>query len=168
MFKWEFINAAYQKWKQGRDITPDGTPLGVWPAVGPEQAEALRRKDIHTVEQVAQLTDTHIMQFGIQGLRALRDQATRYINNMGAHQLEAQLAEKDQQINGLTDQVAELARLVREMQQASQATLAPRDGGHSEQVVNEDDAGNDDAFGEPVERSADDVQVTTAPRRARR
>lgn len=168
MVKWDFINAAYQKWKQGQEITPDGTPLGAWPAIGPEQAEALRRRDIHTVEQVAQLTDTHIGQFGIQGLRNLRDMATRYVNNAGTHQLEASLAEKDQQIAGLVAQQADMAQMLRDLQVTLAALQSGPAAGSVQTQGQNEPADNDDAFAaSPVTPADDDVPVTTAPRRAR-
>mgnify|MGYP001810884468 CR=1 FL=1 len=50
---WEQVSPAYEAWKKGLEVPEHGTPLGVWPGVSSEQAEALRSVGIKTVEDVA-------------------------------------------------------------------------------------------------------------------
>lgn len=166
-YKWDIIEAAYKKWLAGQEITPEGTPLAAWSGVGPEQAAALKSRDIHTVEQLAQLTDSHIEKYGIAGLRHLRDNAKRFLTTLDKATVENALAEKDVLIAGLTDTVEEMRQAMAEMRR-SMASLqtaqpAPGDGGHLEQDVN-----NDDAFGggDDID-TTDAVPVTTPRRRAR-
>lgn len=53
--RWEIIGPAYAAWKAGNDIPEDGTPLAVWSAVSPEQADVFRRMGVKTVEDVAEM-----------------------------------------------------------------------------------------------------------------
>ena len=39
---WEQIEPKYERWKANDEMPVDGTPLGVWPGVNADQAEALR------------------------------------------------------------------------------------------------------------------------------
>lgn len=158
MVKWQFIEPLYKRWLEGQSITPDGTPLAAWSGVGPEQAEALRRRDIFTVQQLSELSDTHVMQYGIAGLRVLRDNAKRFVQTLGTVHFEEALAEKDIEIAGLRDTLSEMQQMMRQMQAnmvvLQEAAARPSaalfgEGGSTEQTENPDDGdtGNDDAFG---------------------
>lgn len=135
LLKWRIIEPKYRQWLAGQEITQDGTPLAAWHGISREQADALKFRGIHTVEQLSQLTDTHIQSYGISNLRQLRDSAQRYVTTLDKGAVEAELAEKDIKITALQDQIAEMAAVLQRMQAQMQA---PVEGGLSERIENDD------------------------------
>lgn len=131
--RWAAIEPYYAAWLQGQQPTPDGTPLAAWSGVSPEQAESLKMRGIHTVQQLAALNDSHFEKYGIQGLRALADNAKRFIATLDSRVLEDKLAEKDLQIASLTDTVEEMKTMLAELMAGK---IQTGEGGHSEQTEN--------------------------------
>lgn len=148
-FRWQQIAPLYERWKQGHEVTPDGTPLAGWAGVGPEQAEALRLRGIVTVQQLAALGDTQFQSLGIPNMRHLRDNAVRFLSSLDGVKVAADLAEKDAQIASLIEQVNALAEMVRQQQLQPQAPA-------NTQPVTEDDPAFDpgDDFVDPTLEAA--------------
>lgn len=159
--RWQVIEPLYERWLAGLEITPDGTPLAAWAGVGPEQAEALRMKGIHTVQQLAALSDSHFERYGIGGLRNLRDHAKRFLDTTDTAAFQSLIEERDIIIEGLKDTVANYGETLKQMQQQmalmqeQQATTSLRADEPSLPLGDDD---NSDAFGVadpdlvPVER----------------
>lgn len=111
--RWATIGPMYQAWKDGRTLTVDGTPLAAWAGVSPEQAEALTMRSVVTVEQLAELTDTHIQRLGIPNLRSIIQAAKRYLESRDGVRVAAELAKRDEQIEDLKAELAELTAMIR-------------------------------------------------------
>ena len=112
-YRWNVIKPFYEAYKAGREHTVDGTPLAAWNAVTPEQAEVLRIRGVHTVEQLAGLTDAHVQRFGIPGLRGLADMAGVYLKSADATRATAQIDDLKAENDTLKEQLAELTALVK-------------------------------------------------------
>lgn len=111
--RWAVIGPQYERWLAGHSVdTVDGTPLAAWPGLTQEQAELLRHKGLRTVQELARLNDTHFQNLGIPGLRSLVDGAKRFLAALENSHVEDALAEKDEQIAALTEQLGELKALV--------------------------------------------------------
>lgn len=158
--KWSVIEPLYQKWLKGQEITPEGIPLAAWAGVGPEQAEALRRRDIHTVQQLAALTDTHFTNYGIAGLRNLRDHAVKFLDSSGSAAIMHELEQRDIMIAGLQDTIATMAETLKQMQHSMANMQMAQQGEPTE------DPDNDDAFGEDTGEPL--IRVSTPRRKPRR
>lgn len=52
--------AYYDHWRRGLEMSPHGVPLEMWPAVTPSQVHALKALNIFTVEQLAEIADSHL------------------------------------------------------------------------------------------------------------
>lgn len=75
---WAALGAYYDSWKNNQEAPIDGTPLGAWPGITPEQAEQLRMLRVRTVEDVAAMNDADIERYGMGGLN-LRQQARAFM-----------------------------------------------------------------------------------------
>jgi hypothetical protein len=106
-------------YQQGMHQVPDGVPINLLFPTKPEIESTLRGYNIHTVEQLANLSGQAIDTVGL-GARDWVNAAQRYMEraNKGVdhHKFESALREKDQQIATLTRQVAEVTALVRQQQ----------------------------------------------------
>ncbi len=52
----------YDAWRRGLEMSPDGSPLEMWPMMTPAQVRELKAKNVFTVEQLANLADGNIQQ----------------------------------------------------------------------------------------------------------
>jgi len=128
---WAVIEPYYEAWKKGQENPVDGTPLGAWPGLAPEQAERLKMLRVRSVEDVAAMTDADVDTFGMGGL-LLRQNARAFIE-MKKDKTVIQ-AEVSKQVGSLEAKIAELeARLATaptattyEPPAASEATKATR------------------------------------------
>lgn len=112
--RWNAIKPRYDAWKAGRAAPVDGTPLAAWNGVSTEQADHLRMHGIHTVEDVAKLTDTHRQRLGIPGLNDMIENAKRFLSSLDKSAVTKALEEKDQQIATMQAQIQELIEMVKE------------------------------------------------------
>lgn len=113
--RWSQIEPHYAAFKSGRtDIEIDGTPLGAWPGVIPEQVEILRMSGIRTVEEVAKLTDGQIDKVRLPNMRDLRKQAALFLENSSAAAAAEREAKKDAIIEEMADRMAKMEALLEE------------------------------------------------------
>lgn len=101
----------YAAWKEtGNDAALIGMPLAQWPQVTKAQVEELRYFGVHTVEQLAGVSDGNIRNIG--PVMELRQRARDYVEaakgNAPLGQLRAELEEKNHQLEALQRQVKEL------------------------------------------------------------
>lgn len=69
----------WQAFQNGQQVAHDGTPLAEWPKVNASQVRDLAGLNIHTVEQLSQVSDTALNGLG-HGGRALRDAAVMWLD----------------------------------------------------------------------------------------
>jgi hypothetical protein len=97
----------FEAFKQRLETPIDGVPLKEWPLMTRTQVEELAFYNIKTVEQLADLNDNLSQQF--MGINALKRKAKEFLEaaNEGVKvsDLQTQLAERDSQIEALTDRM---------------------------------------------------------------
>lgn len=104
------------QWRQFQNQqiqTIEGTPLEKWPTVGKSTALNLKAYNVHTVEQLAVVPDSVIHNLGT-GADKLRKLANDWLkaaeSNAVVTKLEAELAKRDADIEGMKAQIAELSK----------------------------------------------------------
>jgi hypothetical protein len=108
---WAFIQPRYEAWKNNQDLPETGTPLAAWNHLTQSQAEILRVNGVRSVEDVAQLTDTHFHRIPIPNLRSFVDAAKKFLDSKDVNAFTAQMEAKDEQLaaaNARIDQMAEM------------------------------------------------------------
>lgn len=113
--RWAEIRPMYENWKAGRAISPEGTPLAVFPGLSTEQVDQLTMRGVRTVETLAQLNDLHFERLGIPGLRDVVTQAQMFLKAQDKAAVVDELAQKDLQIADLNDKVEVLMQMMAEM-----------------------------------------------------
>ncbi len=112
--RWLQIEPAYEAYMKGQELPVIGTPLGVWPAVSPEQVEVFRQVGIRTVEEVRDLGDGQLERVRLPGMRELRDQARLFLENSDAAAAAKRESEKDAMLEQMAQQIADLQELLNE------------------------------------------------------
>lgn len=118
-------------YQQGKSQVPDGVQLNLLFPTQPHIVEMLRGYNIHTVEQLANLSAHGIGTVGM-GCQEWVNGAKRYMERaekgVDHHKFEAAIAEKDREIATMKRQIAELAQLVnRNVVQANPPNLQTHD-----------------------------------------
>ena len=72
------IELAYEAWKKGFEAPLNGTSVKEWAYLSPAQAENFINLHILTVEDVAEMTEEAMSNFGM-GSRTLREKAREYL-----------------------------------------------------------------------------------------
>jgi len=104
--RWPEQWKAYQ---EGREQIVSGTPLDTLFPANPEIISTLKANMIHTVEQLASVTDASQFKFALP----LQQQAQRYLRSMETNalpQMESKMAEMEATIAALTAQLADPPR----------------------------------------------------------
>lgn len=117
-----------QKWAQyqaGVNQIPDGVPLNQLFPDRPHIVDMMRGYNIHTVEQLSNLSAEAIGTVGM-GCQEWVNAAQRYMERVSKgvnhHQFEKALADRDQRIAMLTRQLEEVTALIRTQQSAKPDT----------------------------------------------
>lgn len=108
---WDFIKPRYEAWKSNQDLPETGTPLAAWNHLTQAQAEILRVNGVRSVEDCAQLTDTHINRIPIPNLRSIIEAAKKFLDSKDVNKFTSEMAAKDEQLaaaNARIDQMAEM------------------------------------------------------------
>ena len=105
--QWSQIEPHYEAWRRGHEIPEDGTPLGAWPGVSHDQAEALRKVGLNTVQKIASCPESILSRPPLPNMRELKGQATLWLEGRGKADLERQLEEQRQQIAAMMEMLAE-------------------------------------------------------------
>lgn len=105
----------YRRFKDtdaGEDGQLSGTPLAQWPIMRPAQIRELAAQNVKTVEQLAEVPDSSLQNFGIGSLD-LRNKARAYLlaakDGAMVLKMQADLALRDEKIAMLEGQIKELA-----------------------------------------------------------
>jgi len=90
----------------------DGTPLNIWPALTKAQVEEMKFFNVHTVEQLAGMSDEQSQKF--MGVQNLRTRARAFLEESGksaaAEKLSSELAKRDEEIAYLKAQMEEILK----------------------------------------------------------
>lgn len=121
----QLVEPAYEAWKHGHAVPETGTPLGAWPALTPDQAEAFRRIGIRTVEEVKGMNEREITRLQIPGARSFPEMAGRYLDSLDKTSTAKRLKRKDDEVAALQADNAELKAQLAELM-----ALVKRDAGH--------------------------------------
>jgi len=110
----------YRRFRAGLEMAHDGTPLEMWPAItSKSQVYFLKHHSIHTVEQMAGVTDYDLTKLGMGG-RSLRSLAKAFLDSAERNALtKSIMAENDRVTTELLDarrQIEELKGLMNGMQ----------------------------------------------------
>ncbi len=107
--EWSVIRPAYEAWKKGQEVPLDGTPLEAWPGVTKEQATALKRMNIRTVEDFAQATDSVLLRAPFPSIRNMQRNARAYVEAKNRDtSVEEALSARDDRIAKLEAALAEM------------------------------------------------------------
>jgi predicted flap endonuclease-1-like 5' DNA nuclease len=116
---WNDIKPHYDAWKAGQEIPETGTPLAAWSGVSPEQAEFLRTRGIRTVEDLADLTDTHISRMPLPNLREIIRTAKRFLEGADARVSASKITAVEEENANLKAELAEIRQML--MREAADA-----------------------------------------------
>lgn len=114
--RWRAIEPAYRAWKEGQEVPLHGTPLGAWPGISPEQANALRLMGIRTVEEFAEASDGIIGKCHFPSARALQQTAKAWLSGADKSKAAAAMANLESENAALKDTAEELRQMLLEMQ----------------------------------------------------
>ncbi len=121
--RWPTQWAAYKNGKEQQS----GYPLSEVPWLSKSQVDEMSYFKLTTVEQLAAVSDSVCQRF--MGLTNLREKAKVYLEQLRGEEpalkLQAELRTRDEQINGLTAQLAELQKIVAQMQPAAEEEDTP-------------------------------------------
>jgi len=111
---------AYKRFREGLEMSHDGTPLELWPAMhSKSQVLFLKHHEIHTVEQMAGVSDYNLTKLGM-GARSLRDLAQGFLDSAKRNAMTKSLMAENEKIAiELIDakrQITELSGLIATMQ----------------------------------------------------
>lgn len=110
--------AKYAQFKERRAEVLDGTSLTEWPQIGRTLAEELKGHRVHTVEQLAALSDASLQNIGLGG-KELQKKAQIFLQNAKdaglAQKLASEASFKDDRIKELEAKVKDLTETVEKL-----------------------------------------------------
>lgn len=77
--EWGLIERFYEAWKKQEELPVDGTPLASWPGCDPKLAEELKRRNVLTVEQFADLPDHYTGGIPMPDIRVRKKAAADFL-----------------------------------------------------------------------------------------
>jgi hypothetical protein len=101
---------AWKAYQEGSDDYAEGTPLKALPKLGVSAIRNLHTSGIMCVEDLAQLADSVCI--GESGMTTLRAQAKSFLEFMEPEKRAAEKKARDDEMQGLKDQIAELKALM--------------------------------------------------------
>jgi hypothetical protein len=116
--EWAVIGPAYEAWKKGNATPLSGTPLHAWSGVSREMADALKKVNIFTIEDLADFPDHQMAKIPIPQLREWRNRAKAWREAQSANDVGDKLAARDRKIEEQNGLIGDLQEQMREMQQA--------------------------------------------------
>ena len=94
---WAEIEPKYARWKASDEMPVDGTPLGIWPGVNADQADALRGAGLTSIEAVAKMTEDMLSRAPLPNMREIKRQAQLWLEGRGDVEMQARMAELEEQ-----------------------------------------------------------------------
>lgn len=135
--RWDIVRPAYEAWKKGQEVPVTGLPLGAWPGLSPEQADAFRQAGVRTVQEIAELTDSVVARIPIPGVRDLKRTAAAFLEAADRTAVSTDLAKKDAEIAEMRAQLEEMKQLMLEQMKDDDA---PKRRRHKIEAVEEAEA----------------------------
>lgn len=129
--EWSVIGPAYEAWKKGNETPLNGTPLHAWSGVSREMADALKKFNIYTIEDLADFPDHQMAKLPIPQLREWRNRAKAWREAQDTNGIGDKLAARDQAIEEKQGQIDDLQEQMREMQRAMAEMKASVSGAQS-------------------------------------
>jgi len=108
----DFVRPAYEAWRKGEEMPIEGTPIGAWPALTPDQAAGLKAAGLRTVEEMANATDTLVNKIPLPNVRGLKTLAEAFLASRDQSKVAADLAQKDREMAELREQLDEMRQIV--------------------------------------------------------
>lgn len=103
---------AWKRFEAGEQAQQTGTPLEKWPQIQRSQVKEAKYFEVHTVEALAALADSHCQRMGM-GFMELRNKAKAYLelaqNTAAATAQAAELEQTRREMADLRAQIAELS-----------------------------------------------------------
>jgi hypothetical protein len=163
-----------QRWAQyvqGVTQIPEGIPINLCFPSKPEVETTLRGYNIHTVEQLANLSAHAISTIGMgaqEWVNAAKKYMERAEKGVDHHHFETAIAKKDQQIQTMQRQIEELTRLVQQ-RTAPAARPDPQTYDFQEAQINRvhPSATEEDAFLQPPVQFVQDLSQSLEPSKPR-
>lgn len=107
---------AYRAFKAGEDMVINGTALAGWPQITNAQVAELAAFNVHTVEALADLSDTQAQALGMSG-ETLRTRAKAYIDAAKGGAMAAQMAKERDEFKAQVElQNRQMAEMMAQMQ----------------------------------------------------
>lgn len=122
----DFVRPAYEAWKSGEEMPVDGTPIGAWPGITPDQAAGLKAAGLRSVEEMANATDTLISKIPLPNVRGLKTLAQAFLASRDQSKVAADLAEKDRRMAEMQERIAEMEAFILEQHREREAAEADR------------------------------------------
>ena len=99
---------AWEAYQRGEATGFTGTPLEQWPQISRAQVKEAKYFECHTVEQLAELSDSNFQKMGM-GFRELREKAKAYLNLISGNAQSNEVSRMGAEMEALKKQLAELA-----------------------------------------------------------
>lgn len=103
--------AQYERFMAKDEFQTDGTPLELWPAARKSQVETLQSLGVLSVEQLAEMPESHVRQF--MGGLGLREKAKAFIANKqsgGVEEIAAKAQQAEEKAAALQAQLEDQAK----------------------------------------------------------
>ena len=141
----------YRLFRQGLEVTSDGTPLETWPVLTPAQIQDLKANNIFTVEQLRDTPDSNDHRIPL--IRTLKNRAKQWLETKEkADVLDAQVRENENLRQGqsmLEQQLADLQAKFNSM--ASNQETAAQETSQAPSIEDQLDAAIDSAEPKPAD-----------------
>lgn len=112
---WEALEPHYKAWQKGEKVEIDGTPIDVCSFFSREQLKMLKQMHIVSAEEFATASDSILEKLGIPGVRALQAKTQAFLNAQGASNSAEEITKRDEKIDTLTQELAELRDAFKKM-----------------------------------------------------
>jgi hypothetical protein len=114
---------AYEAWKKGEELPTDGTPIGAWPGITPDQAAGLKAAGLRSIEEVANANDALMSKIPLPNVRGLKELAANFLAGSDRAKVASALADKDREMAEMREQMEEMRQLLLESVRAAEPDL---------------------------------------------
>jgi len=108
--KWSVIGPAYEAWKKGTEIPPEGTPLEAWAGVTPEMVSILKSLDVRTVEELRDAGDAVLAKIRLPNARNLPNMAKKFLDSQSSAEKDAKITEQEERIAAMEAMLEEMSK----------------------------------------------------------
>ena len=118
--QWKLVGPAYEAWKRGEAVPEGGHPVGTWPAIDRRTAETLKSMGYRTLEEIAVMDMETARRLMVSNGHELPRLARE---TLAMHEQKG----KDEALNALMAQNAELSRQVENLNRIVSGNASPAD-----------------------------------------